>query len=310
MQANKLIILVAPTGNQVERDGIMLPTTPDEIAEESRLCHEAGASVIHIHARDPKTKAASGDLKLFGEIVARIKERSDILVQTTTSLGLKRDAKTGEMVWHSAEERLGLLSIEPSQDLLSCPLGSWEFIHPEGGQPNPTTMVNSFVFLRENIAHIVRKGIPWEMEIAEVGFLHNAARLAEEGVLDPNAGNFWLDYIMGFGGMPATARQLVFMAEEGKRLFPKAKWEVNATGPDQFRMDILGASMGCDIVRVGFEDNVRLPNGRTARRNHELVEAMADLARSLGREIATVAEARAMLGAVPHEATAGRQRRA
>jgi 3-keto-5-aminohexanoate cleavage enzyme len=157
-------------------------------------------------------------------------------------------------------------------------------------------MVNSFAFLRENIGHIVHKGIPWEMEIAEVGFLHNAAKLAAEGIFDANSGNFWLDYIMGFGGMPATARQLIFMSEEGKRLFPKTRWQVNATGQDQFKMNILGASMGCDVVRVGFEDNVRLPNGNFAKRNHEQVAAMAALARDLGRELATPNEARAMLG--------------
>jgi 3-keto-5-aminohexanoate cleavage enzyme len=137
------------------------------------------------------------------------------------------------------------------------------------------------------------------MEIAEVGFLHNASRLADEGVFDRNAGNFWLDYIMGFGGMPATPRQLVFMAEEGQRLFPQAKWQVNATGTDQFKMNILGASMGCDIVRVGFEDNMYLPNGKKAKYNADLVEAMARIASDLGREIATPQEAAAMLGCLP-----------
>ncbi len=294
----KLIILVAPTGNQKDLNGSHVPTSPDEIAEESFRCYQAGASVVHIHARDPKTKLATGDMSVFGAIIAGINARSDILVQTTTSLGLKLDPTSNRWVWHSAEERMGLLTIQPSQDLLSCPLGSWEFIHPAGGQPNAVTMVNSFEFLRSNIRSIVQKGIPWEMEIAEVGFLHNAARLADEDVFDRNANNFWLDYIMGFGGMPATPRQLIFMMEEGKRLFPQAKWQVNATGADQFRMNTVGAAMGCDIVRVGFEDNVLLPNGKQARNNFEQVEAMVRIATDLGREIATVAEARAMLGVV------------
>lgn len=295
MTSNKLIILVAPTGNQVEQEGVHVPTTPDEIAEEARLCHEAGAAVVHIHARDPETKRASGDIALFGEIVHKIKEKADVLVQTTTSLGMKLDPASGQWIWHSAEERMGLLSVDPPQDLFSCPLGSWEFIHPAGGQPDASTQHNSFAFLRKNIRSIVATGRPWEMEIAEVGFLHNAVRLAEEGVFDRNAGNFWLDFIMGFGGMPATARQLVYMAEEAKRLFPHARWEVNATGRDQFRMNILGASMGCDIVRVGFEDNTLMPDGRKARYNHEQVEAMARIARDLGREIATTEEAREIL---------------
>jgi 3-keto-5-aminohexanoate cleavage enzyme len=294
--AGKLIILVAPTGNQKDRDGCHIPITPEEIGEEARRCREAGASVIHIHARDPVTKLATGDMTVFGRIIAKIKEQSDILVQTTTSLGLKLDPATKKWVWHTNEERMGLFNIQPPQDLVSCPLGSWEFIHPEGGQPNATTMVNSFEFLRRNIRSIVERGIPWEMEIAEVGFLHNAVRLAEEGVFDRRARTFWLDYIMGFGGMPATPRQLVFMMEEGKRLFPQAPWQVNATGRDQFPMNAMGAAMGCDIVRVGFEDNVILPTGKPARRNVEAVETMVRIATDIGREIATVEDAKAILG--------------
>lgn len=295
MSGKKLIILVAPTGNQTDIDGVHVPTSPDEIAEEVYRCHQAGASVVHIHARDPQTRLATGDLKVFGSIIREIKERSNILVQTTTSLGLKQDPDTRQWVWHSAEERMGLLAIEPSQDLLSCPLGSWEFIHPAGGQPNPSTQINGYDFLKKNISSIVTKGLPWEMEIVEVGFLHNAVRLAQDGVFDPSAGNFWLDYVMGFGGMPATARQLVYMAEEGRRLFPRAPWQVNATGGDQFPMNILGAAMDCDIVRVGFEDNVCLPNGKRARNNFELVEAMVAIAENLGRRVATVEEARKIL---------------
>lgn len=296
MSKKKLIVLVAPTGNQIEREGVHLPTSPEDIAEEAYRCYQAGASVVHIHARDPQTKKATGDKAIFGDIVKRIKERCDVLVQTTTSLGLKMDPVTKQWVWHSNEDRMGLYSIEPRQDLLSCPIGSWEFIHPEGGQPNATTSVNGFDFLRKNIRAIVESNLPWEMEIAEVGFLHNAARLADEGVFDRNRGNFWVDFIMGFGGQPSTPRQLVYMADEAQRLFPNIRWEVNATGHDQFPMNTLGAAMGCDIVRVGFEDSVYLPNGKPAKHNFEVVEAMVRIAKDVGREIATVEEARQMLG--------------
>jgi 3-keto-5-aminohexanoate cleavage enzyme len=191
---------------------------------------------------------------------------------------------------------MGLLAIDPPQDLLSCAMGSWEFIHPEGGQGNPSTQINGYEFMKNNISAMVKKNLPWEMEIADTGFLQNAARLADDGAFDGNANNFWLDYVMGFGGMPATPRQLMFMMEEGQRLFPQAKWETNATGYDQFRMNILGAAMGCDIVRVGFEDSVYLPSGKQAKNNYEQVEAMAELADRLGREIATPAQAWEILG--------------
>lgn len=298
MASKKVIILVAVNGgSQQDHDGAHIPITPEEIAEESHRCQTAGAAIVHLHARDPATRLGTGDTAIFGDIIRRIRQRCDILIQTTTGIGLKQDPVTGESVWASHEERLGLLTIEPMQDLVTVPLGTWDFYHPAGAQPIARTYLNTPDFLRKNIGAILPKRVPWEMEIAEVGFLYNAIRLAEAGVFDRTAGNFWLDYLLGYGAMPANARQLTFIAEEGLRLFPQAKWEVNATGRDQFPMNIVGLALGCDIVRVGFEDNIHLPNGRVAAHNHQLVAEMAELVLKLGCEIATAAEARQILGA-------------
>jgi 3-keto-5-aminohexanoate cleavage enzyme len=298
MAAKKVIILVAVNGGtQQNRDGAHIPSTPIEIAEESQRCHAAGAAIVHLHARDPVTRLGSGDPAIFGEIIRQTRSRCGILIQTTTGIGLKQDPVTGELIWASHEERLGLLTIEPVQDLVTVPLGTWDFYHPAGAQPVARTYMNTPEFLRKNIAAILPKRVPWEMEIAEVGFLYNATRLADEGVFDRHASNFWLDYLLGYGAMPANARQLVFIADEGRRLFPQAKWEVNATGRDQFPLNIVGLSLGCDIVRVGFEDNLLLPNGRVAAHNHELVAEMAELVMKMGCEVATAAEARQILGA-------------
>lgn len=165
--------------------------------------------------------------------------------------------------------------------------------------------MNGNDFLRKNIAAIVKSGLPWELEIAEVGFLHNAIRLSDEGVFDRGEKNFWFDFIMGFGGMPATPRQLIYMVDEMQRLFSGAHWETNATGRDQFPMNAIGAAMGCDIVRVGFEDSIWLPDGKQAKRNVDVVEAMARIARDVGRDIATVEEARHILG-IGSNSAAGR----
>jgi 3-keto-5-aminohexanoate cleavage enzyme len=303
MASKKIIILVAVNGgSQQDRDGAHIPVTPTEIAEESRRCEAAGAAIVHLHARDPVTRLGTGDPTIFGDIIRQTRARSDILIQTTTGIGLKQDPVTGEVDWATHEERLGLLTIEPVQDLVTVPLGTWDFYHPAGAQPLARTYLNTPDFLRKNIAAILGKRVAWEMEIAEVGFLYNAVRLADEGVYDPKATNFWLDYLLGYGAMPANARQLVFIAEEGRRLFPHAKWEVNATGRDQFPMNIVGLGLDCDIVRVGFEDNLCLPNGNVAAHNHELVAEMAELTLKMGYGIATPAEARQILGAVPSHA--------
>jgi 3-keto-5-aminohexanoate cleavage enzyme len=293
----KLVIISAPTGgNAVDREGAQIPTTPEEIAEEAYRSREAGAAIVHIHARDPKTKLVTSDLVVFSDIITRIRDKCDILIQTTTGMGLKPSGATGALSRPSHEERFGLLSIKPRQDLATIPPGSWDLWRPGGTYRNNPTYQNPPEFLIRNITAIRAAGLPWEMEIADTGFLTNALRLADEGVFDRHGTDFWLDYCMGFGAMPSTARHLVFAQSEGQRLFPQAKWAVLATERDQFPMNALGVAMGCDIVRVGFEDNIYLPNGEPARHNYQLVEAMARIARDFGREVASVDEARAILG--------------
>ena len=92
--------------------------------------------------------------------------------------------------------------------------------------------------------------------------------------------------------MVPTVRTLALAMEDGQRLFPQWRTEVLATGRDQFPMNTVGVLMGCDIVRVGFEDNIYLPGGTPAQRNDQLVDAMAKIGRTFGRDPATVGEAR------------------
>lgn len=288
---NKLIILVAPNGgNAVDREGAHIPITPEELGEEAALCREAGAAVIHIHARNSQTKEATGDIKVFGDIIKNIRSKCDALIQTTGGIGIKHDGTRP-----TDEERLGILSIEPAQDLATIPLGTWDFGRP--AKPyKALTFPNTPSFIRKGIAAMVKKKIPFEMEIADLGFINNAVRYADEGLFDRNASYFWCDLVMGFGAMPANGRHMVFAQSEIQRHFPNAMLQVVATERDQFPMCILAASLGFDIVRLGFEDNIYLPNGRPAKRNHELVAAMVKIAKDIGREIATPEDARNMFG--------------
>jgi len=155
MARKKLVILVAPTGgNAMDREGAHVPISPEEIADEALRCREAGASVVHIHARDPKTRQASGDPAIFSDIIRRIRGRCDMLIQTTTGIGI-----TGQEVRPGNDERLGLLSIEPKQDLATIPPGSWDIWRPGGStayKPD-ATYHNTPAFLRRNIAAIVAR---------------------------------------------------------------------------------------------------------------------------------------------------------
>jgi 3-keto-5-aminohexanoate cleavage enzyme len=270
-----------------------VPITPSEIAEAAHECYKAGASVVHIHAR-AEDKGPTSDIKVFSEIISRIRDKCDILIQTTNGFGVRRDPATNDMIWPTDKERLALHSVEPKQDLFSIATGSWDFYHPEGGYNGTVSYVNSEHLLQENIRAVLKRGASLEFEITEVSQIHKVARYADEGVFDRNTKNLWLDYCLGFGAMVPTARTLALAVEDGQRLFPHWKWEVLATGRDQFPMNTQGVLMGCDIVRVGFEDNIYLPNGQTAKRNYELVEAMANISKTFGRDPATVAEARAV----------------
>src|SRR5512139_3530116 len=160
---NKLIILVAPNGgNAVDREGAKIPITPEEIANEAALCREAGAAVVHIHARNSETKEATGDPKVFGEIITRIRAKcGDMLIQTTGGIGIKHDQTRP-----TDEERLGILSIEPEQDLATIPLGTWDFGRPTKPY-KALTFPNTPNFIRKGIPAMIAKKMPFEMEIAD-----------------------------------------------------------------------------------------------------------------------------------------------
>jgi 3-keto-5-aminohexanoate cleavage enzyme len=296
MPDKKIVILAAVSGgSQQDREGAKVPCTPAEIADEALRCYEAGASVIHIHARD-ENKQPTGDLKMFSEIIARIRDKCDILIQTTNGIGSKRDPVTGQISRPTDDERLALINIEPRQDLYSIAGGSWDFYHPGVPGKNEFSFANSSAFLRKFVPNVLKTGGALEFEITEASYLPKLRRLADEGVFDGDSDRFWLDYCIGFGGLPATPRALVYAVEEGQRLFPKTKWQICATHTDQFPMSTVAMFMGCDIVRVGFEDNIYLPNGKAARNNGDLVDAMTGIVRQFGNDVASVAEARQVFG--------------
>jgi len=296
LEGKKFIITVALNGGmQQDRDGAIIPKQPAELGEAAARCWEAGASVVHVHARGPDGRN-SGDPAIYSEIVREIRERSPVLVQTTNGIGVRRDPATGGFIWPSDEERLGLLTIEPRPDLFGVAAGSADFYHPEGGYAKETPYVNSPEFLRQTIEKVYAMGSALEYEVVEASALHRLLRYAEEGLFDRTRANIWLLHGGGFGAVPAIARNLMFNVEEGLRYFPQAIWGMTSTGRQMFPMVTLGLSMGCDLVRVGFEDGIHLPDGSVATHNHEMVAAAAQIGRFFGMEPASVEEARLRFG--------------
>lgn len=186
MQKKKLVILAAVTGgSQQDRDGAKVPCTPAEIADEALRCYKAGASVVHIHAHDEKgRKQPTGDLNVFKDIINRIRDKCDILIQTTNGIGSRRDPVTGKIIRPTEEERLGVLTIEPRQDLYSIAGGSWDFYHPGVPGKNEFSFANSTEFLRKYIPGVMATGGALEFEITEASALTKLRRLADEGVFN------------------------------------------------------------------------------------------------------------------------------
>jgi 3-keto-5-aminohexanoate cleavage enzyme len=293
---NKFIITVALNGGmQQDRDGAVIPKQPEEIGEAAARCWEAGASVVHVHARDPEG-TNSGDKAIYAKIIREIRARSPILIQTTNGIGVRRDPTTGQFIWPTDAERLGLLEIEPRQDLFGIAGGSADFYHPEGGYRIETPYVNSPELLKQTIETVYSMGSALEYEIVEASSIHRLLRYSEEGLFDRDRTNVWLLHGGGYGAVPAITRNVLFNIEEGLRYFPNAIVGVTSAGREMFPMVTLGLSMRCDLVRVGFEDSIHLPDGSVATHNHEMVAAAAAIGRFFGMEPATVEEARLRFG--------------
>jgi 3-keto-5-aminohexanoate cleavage enzyme len=290
----KVAIVAAVNGGMQQTSGdTFVPVSPEEIAEDATQAREAGAAIVHVHARDTEGKN-TGDIGVYADIIRRIRAGSDILVQTTNGIGVRRDPNTGDMIWPTDAERLALLTIDPKPDLYGIAAGSTDFWHPAGGYLTETPYVNSPDFLRKTLPHVYAQGSTIEFELVEINVVHRLSRLADEGIIDRNADNLWMLHGGGIGNTPPTARALTYSRDEQERLFPNARWGVLGAGKAQFRMAALGLAMGCDTVRVGFEDNIFGPDGKPARRNRDLVAAVRKLAKAMGREIASPAEAREM----------------
>lgn len=292
LAGNKVIITVALNGGmQQDRDGAVVPKQPAEIGEAAARCYEAGAAMVHVHARGPDGRN-TGDRQVYGDIIREIRARSPILIQTTNGIGVRRDPATGQFIWPTDAERLGLLDLDPPQDLFGIAGGSADFYNPEGGYPEEVPYVNSPALLRQTIQAVYAKGSALEYEIVEASSLHRLARYASEGLFDRDRDNVWLLHGGGFGATPPFARNVLFNIDEGQRMFPRAIWGVTATGRHMWPIVTLGLSMGCDLVRVGFEDGIHLPDGSVAHHNSDMVRTAVQIAALYGMKPATVAEAR------------------
>jgi 3-keto-5-aminohexanoate cleavage enzyme len=245
-----------------------VPYTPEEIAAEAVRCREAGASMVHVHGREADGTPTQAR-EVFAKILARIRERSDILVQFST----------GGAVWMSVDERIEALDLRP--DMATLTTGTVNF--------GEEVFMNSLPMIRRIAERLDEFEIRPEIEIFDTGMVDTALRLLKDGLL---AAPLHFDFVLGvpggMGGRPENLDFLVDMIPEG------STWSVAGIGRFELPLAKKAIAMG-GHVRVGLEDNVFIRKGVLAAGSWELVEQVADYARRQGRELASPQVARELL---------------
>lgn len=266
----KLIITAALTGAEVTREQQpALPVTPQEIAAAAEECAKAGASIVHLHARQADGTPTQ-DRETYRQIIAAIRERCDVIVQVST----------GGAVGMTSAERLAPVTLAPEMATLS--MGTVNF-GDDVFMNHPADM--------ETFLHAMQQhGVKPEFEIFDTGMISTLNRWLKKGLLQ---GPQHVDFVLGIpGGMTGTPQALMYMVEQ---LPPDASWTVAGIGSAQLTLGTLAILLG-GHVRVGFEDNVYYRKGELASSNAQLVARIARISAELNRPVATPAQARAILG--------------
>ena len=270
---DKVIITAAITGSRMQRDiAPYIPITPEEIAQSAIESWEAGASIVHIHVRDPKTGMGSQDVDLFKRVVEPIRAKTDVVLCLTTSgvpgLNLPIDA------------RLAPLELKP--ELASFDAGSINL----GGHP----FINTNEFLDEAAIRMREFGVKPEIEVFDLGMIITTLRMRDEGKLDEP---LHFQFVLGTpAGAPATPKSFLHFLEH---IPDNATWSTIGVGRRQIDMAMMALIMGGHI-RVGMEDNIYLQHGVLAKTNAQLVERVIRVCKEYGRDIATPDETRDILG--------------
>jgi len=250
-----------------------VPYTPKEIAQSAVECYRAGAAIAHIHVRDPETGKPDFKIELFREVMDRIRQECDMIVNLTTS-GLHLSGP------NLIERRLQPVALR--SEICSLDLGSINF--------RDAAFVNSPEWGKTAAERMREYGVKPEIEAFDVGHIYQALDWIEEDLIDDPP---YFQLCMGVRwGIEATPENLLFMKS---KLPPNARWSVLGVGRAQLSMITLGILLGGNI-RVGFEDNIYLQKGVLAKSNAQLVEMAVNLVGLLQRETATPDEAREILG--------------
>jgi 3-keto-5-aminohexanoate cleavage enzyme len=281
---DKLIITAAVTGGEYVSKATTpyVPSTVDEIVSEVVASVDAGASIVHLHAKDPITgEAFSGDPNpILKEYVERIRDETDVVINLTTGGGRVRNPPE---VW----DRLVEARCKLGSEMMSLNMGT---MNRWAEHPTGEIFLNTVTMLERWCGFMVKHGVKPEHEVYDTGMLNVCKGIAEKGIVpEPLHVQF---VMVGRTGFLPNPRMLQYCVD----LLPNNwSWSVCALGRNQIPMATVAMVMG-GHVRVGFEDNVYLRRGELAKSNADLVRKVANIANELERPIASPNEARRVLG--------------
>jgi len=275
------MITCALSGVVANRDQCpAIPYTPDDYAAEAKGAYDAGAAVVHIHARKPD-----------GSPSYEVDDYRNIYEAVTTACPVIINFSTGAVGIPVEKKIAPIKEIQPAIGALNMGSMNYAKYHPE-----KRSFVFDFVFanpfseITPLVSAMKESGVKPEMECFDSGHIGNCFPLIHMGLLEPP---YQFSLIMGvLGGMPPTADNL---SHQVRLLPPNSDWEVIGISQDQWRMVATAIALGGN-VRVGLEDNFYVSSGVMARSNGELVEKAVRMVRDQGREVATIEECRERLG--------------
>lgn len=268
----KLIITAAICGAEVTKEqNPAVPYTVEEIVREAKSAYDAGAAIVHIHVREDDGTPTQSKARFKECMDAVRKEIPDVILIPST----------GGAVGMTAEERLQPTELFPEMATLDC--GTCNF--------GDEVFENTMPMMRDFGKRMIENKIKPEYECFEMGHLDTIVRMAEKGQVPGHPMQF--NFVLGVPGCtPATVENLVWLVN---KIPAGSTWTATGIGRNAFTLAAPAIVMG-GHVRVGFEDNLNISKGVLAKSNGELVAKVVRIAKELGREIATPAEARKILG--------------
>jgi uncharacterized protein (DUF849 family) len=300
VNSRKVIITCAVTGAiHVPTMSEHLPITPEEIAESAIGAANAGAAILHLHARNPSNGRPTPDPDVYRQFLPRIKAETDAVINITTGGGHNMtidERLQGPLLLQPEMSSLNMGSMNfglyPLLDKFKQFKHDWEPAYLEGTRDG--IFRNTFTDIEAILERLGEGcGTQFEFECYDVGHLYNLAHFVDRGLAKPP---FFVQTIFGIlGGIGAEIENLVHMRRIADKLFGSDyQWSILAAGRHQTNFVTTGAIMG-GHMRVGLEDNLYIAKGVMAESNAQQVQKIRGIVDALSLEIATPAEVRALL---------------